>query len=687
MSSAAGAPESSSASATKTPAFARSYSVRSSKRLPPATTTQGEGYAADNDDDEEGDVEGDDGDDDDEDVTAGEGAFGGQELLDETTIRSGYLWKRGEKRKNWKKRWFALRSSKLCYYKNEKEYQLLRFIDIADVHTVAAIALKKNEHSFGIVTSKRQYYVRAANATEMQQWIDALNEAREQLQQRSTITREMAGMEMGASGGEDVGSPRKRGSSVNTALPSMDRQHSIKVNTSSSVSPINIVIPGKGLYTSPAQARQNSTGASITSPLTATSDSENGTVAGAEQFGLSYASSAGHSLASSPGRGGFIHHQLEQNNTGGGAGLGGRQSPQNHSGGDEAYESLRRSKTNKKSSSGMRDTSAGSSGGEGSGMRTGWTAAGGKAPVSQTKDQQQAAVLSSSDEDGEGEDWDEDEVADLAMPLPSSTGIASTHSGGQMTPQWATSASSTPLASGAKPKVDSDFFKNTSKVIHQGYLMKQSNRRKHWRKRYFVLTSVNLSYTRSHMNEKPSRQIPLTSILDAIEYTSKKIQMPTNQTQSTPLSSPGIQSPPMPITFQLGSNNQDVASAAPPASSKESTSAPGDAATHEQTIERKTSVIGHASALTKKKQENCFKIITPKRTYVVCAPTEEEEIKWLSALQALLAHWRSVKGAGPDTTTNATSGPQQPSGSATNAPPSKPIRRGSASEDVKSTIN
>jgi hypothetical protein len=95
MSSATGAPESSSTSATNTPAFARSYSVRSSKRQ----QTQGEGYAADNDDDEEGDIEGDDGDDDDEDVTAGEGAFAGQELLDETTIKSGYLWKRGEKRK------------------------------------------------------------------------------------------------------------------------------------------------------------------------------------------------------------------------------------------------------------------------------------------------------------------------------------------------------------------------------------------------------------------------------------------------------------------------------------------------------------------------------------------------------------------------------------------------------------
>lgn len=38
-----------------------------------------------------------------------------------------------------------------------------------------------------------------------------------------------------------------------------------------------------------------------------------------------------------------------------------------------------------------------------------------------------------------------------------------------------------------------------------------------------------------------------------------------------------------------------------------------------------------------KNYEHCFKIITPKRTYLVCAPSEEDEIKWLAALQCLVA--------------------------------------------------
>lgn len=46
----------------------------------------------------------------------------------------------------------------------------------------------------------------------------------------------------------------------------------------------------------------------------------------------------------------------------------------------------------------------------------------------------------------------------------------------------------------------------------------------------------------------------------------------------------------------------------------------------------------------KKNYEHCFKIITPKRTFLVTAPTEEEEIKWLAALQCLVAR-RTVAGS------------------------------------------
>jgi len=39
-----------------------------------------------------------------------------------------------------------------------------------------------------------------------------------------------------------------------------------------------------------------------------------------------------------------------------------------------------------------------------------------------------------------------------------------------------------------------------------------------------------------------------------------------------------------------------------------------------------------------------FKIVTTKRTLLLCAPSEEEEIKWLGAIQALIARRQSAGG-------------------------------------------
>ncbi|KAF9510298.1 hypothetical protein BS47DRAFT_1348222, partial [Hydnum rufescens UP504] len=58
-----------------------------------------------------------------------------EEANEEAIVKSGYLWKKGERRKTWKKRWFVLRTVKMAYYKNEQEYQLLRLLDLHDVHT------------------------------------------------------------------------------------------------------------------------------------------------------------------------------------------------------------------------------------------------------------------------------------------------------------------------------------------------------------------------------------------------------------------------------------------------------------------------------------------------------------------------------------------------------------------------
>lgn len=43
--------------------------------------------------------------------------------------------------------------------------------------------------------------------------------------------------------------------------------------------------------------------------------------------------------------------------------------------------------------------------------------------------------------------------------------------------------------------------------------------------------------------------------------------------------------------------------------------------------------------------QNTFKIVTTKRALLLCAPSEEEEIKWLSAIRVLIA--RRSGGTGP----------------------------------------
>jgi len=167
-----------------------------------------------------------------------------------------------------------------------------------------------------------------------------------------------------------------------------------------------------------------------------------------------------------------------------------------------------------------------------------------------------------------------------------------------------------------------------NKVILAGYLMKQGKRR-NWRKRWFVLQSGMLMYSRSHMvrrralspslspfssgqrlmrlvhcraqDTKHSRQIPLSSIVDAIEAPSHA-HFPSSPSLSGAPSSP--LSPP-------SSSSTSPHDAAPPASSSSSSSGPTP--------------------------DNTFKIITPSRTFLVCAPSEEDEIKWLAALQCLVA--------------------------------------------------
>ncbi|KAJ3140820.1 hypothetical protein HK100_008991 [Physocladia obscura] len=106
-------------------------------------------------------------------------------LESEKVLKNGYLRKKGEKRKTWKTRWFVLRTTKLAYYKNDKEYEILNIIPLENVTTVADVDLAHRNNVFGIVTRDRTYYLQASGPTEMESWTFFLREAQKEVQKIS----------------------------------------------------------------------------------------------------------------------------------------------------------------------------------------------------------------------------------------------------------------------------------------------------------------------------------------------------------------------------------------------------------------------------------------------------------------------------------------------------------------------
>ncbi|KAK7463444.1 hypothetical protein VKT23_006796 [Stygiomarasmius scandens] len=104
-----------------------------------------------------------------------------QGSADEGVIKAGYLWKKGERRKTWKKRWFVLRPAHLAYYKTAAEYQLLRLLELSDVHSCTQVSLKRHENAFGLVSPVRTFYLQASTPAEVQEWVQAIEETRQKL--------------------------------------------------------------------------------------------------------------------------------------------------------------------------------------------------------------------------------------------------------------------------------------------------------------------------------------------------------------------------------------------------------------------------------------------------------------------------------------------------------------------------
>lgn len=88
--------------------------------------------------------------------------------------KEGFLTKQGRIWKNWKNRWFVLRSNTLCYYKRKESR---RPVDRLDMNTAIAVDLdttKRKDNCFRIEFPFRTYYMYASSAEDCHQWVELL---------------------------------------------------------------------------------------------------------------------------------------------------------------------------------------------------------------------------------------------------------------------------------------------------------------------------------------------------------------------------------------------------------------------------------------------------------------------------------------------------------------------------------
>ncbi|GAA6033176.1 hypothetical protein JCM8097_002983 [Rhodosporidiobolus ruineniae] len=521
---------------------------------------------------------------------------------DNVTLKSGYLMKKGEKRKTWKKRWFVLRGGQIAMYKTDKEYRLLRLIPITEVHSVSPVELKKHPNSLGIVTPRRTYYVQASSAADAQAWCHLIDRARQDYRAAATVTS-VETPTSGRGGGDASGSGSGGGSGTQTVDqtpmgPTPAQTPRAEAYDARAAGSAAVPIPAASAqhqYQHQQQGQQQyGTSPSVFAPSsyqsTASSSQGYHPTAAPPPNSLVHPHPSDHTglgLRSVPGAGGEL--ELQSLDAGiSQLSLGSSPSSLPHSHPHRAP--LR-------SASGTSDTLALPSPSHlpPHALNFAPQPAYGQPGFADPRPSP-GVVSSSEDEDGFEGGYD---------PAGFVGQYGSPGSGAYAPP--VPPVVSSPPAAAEVPPAQAD----PNKVILAGYLMKQG-KRKNWRKRWFVLQSGMLMYSRSHMDNKFHRQIPLTSILDAIEY--------------------------------------DPSTSAPPKRSHplspSSPSAP-------------SALSGTTSGGGERNYEHCFKIITPKRTYLVCAPSEEDEIKWLAALQCLVARRTQAAVMGTSASTNALPAPVQ----------------------------
>ncbi|XP_019402295.1 PREDICTED: differentially expressed in FDCP 6 homolog [Crocodylus porosus] len=100
-----------------------------------------------------------------------------QEVI-EDVLKQGYLWKKGQLRRNWSERWFTLKPSSLSYYMSEERKEKKGSI-VLDKHCCVEVLPDRDGKRcmFCVKTSSRTYEMSASDTRQRQEWTLAIQTA------------------------------------------------------------------------------------------------------------------------------------------------------------------------------------------------------------------------------------------------------------------------------------------------------------------------------------------------------------------------------------------------------------------------------------------------------------------------------------------------------------------------------
>uniref|UniRef100_UPI00398F472D differentially expressed in FDCP 6-like n=1 Tax=Pristiophorus japonicus TaxID=55135 RepID=UPI00398F472D len=105
-------------------------------------------------------------------------ALGIQSVFEELVLdvmQKGYMWKKGNVRRNWNERWFVLKASHVLYYVNEDLKEKKGEIHLDQDSTVEALLDKEGRRClFCIKTANRTYELSASDTKRRQEWMDSI---------------------------------------------------------------------------------------------------------------------------------------------------------------------------------------------------------------------------------------------------------------------------------------------------------------------------------------------------------------------------------------------------------------------------------------------------------------------------------------------------------------------------------